>query len=201
MVDATGSGTLDKRDVVEALKAQLPLNADKLEAHFDELWNRWDSDGSGDLSLDELFTEKNGLLGYLKYLKGRSSEAPVNSDSSGGGETASEAELINFISSVSLTPDRTGNATSAVPPKQTPSLTMSSRLEWFQHFDVSRTGRLNKNELTTAINSSGGQVDRDMVAMLMMSCDLRSEGEVFEDEFMKQGGLAELLIASLGLGQ
>lgn len=187
MVDHVGNGTLDRRDVVEALKAQLPIKTDRLEAHFDDLWRRWDTDGSGDLSLDELFNPKNGLLEYLKMANERTSEVTP----------AQDDDLIDFFSVTGLNEISPSSSSAAAPPA--PALTMETRVEWFHHFDGSRTGHLDANELLLAINSCGGRVDSDTVAMLMMTCDLRNEGRVSEDEFLRSGGVAEVLIASLGL--
>ena len=70
LVALVSLGSLTRRDVVEALEATLPLNADELENRFDVLWQRWDENGDGDLSLDELFRPRDGLLDYLKLAKG-----------------------------------------------------------------------------------------------------------------------------------
>jgi hypothetical protein len=40
---------------------------------------------------------------------------------------------------------------------------------------------------------------RGQVAVLMTACDLRTSDRVDKDEFMRPGGLAEILAASLGI--
>ena len=42
MVDMDESKSLSKKEVVEVLKAQLPVNSDDLERHLDDLWANWD---------------------------------------------------------------------------------------------------------------------------------------------------------------
>jgi len=183
MVDFSSSGDLSKKDVAEALRAQLPINSDELDRRFDELWGRWDANGDGDLSLDELFRPKDGLLEYLRLAKGLCAPPPVPD----------------------ITKDKAG---------------------WFAHFDLSHTGQLSAAELCTGVNALATQraadaaaatseealltaaaaaaaattiVDTDTVAMLLLSCELRSEGHVDLDEFTRAGGIADVLIASLGL--
>lgn len=64
-MDKSGNGTLDKKDVVEALKAQLPINVRRLEEEFDIFWKEWDNDNTGDLSMANL----TYLIEYIRQLK------------------------------------------------------------------------------------------------------------------------------------
>eukprot|EP00658_Telonema_sp_P-2_P047664 TRINITY_DN3626_c0_g1_i2.p1 TRINITY_DN3626_c0_g1~~TRINITY_DN3626_c0_g1_i2.p1 ORF type:complete len:262 (-),score=63.01 TRINITY_DN3626_c0_g1_i2:368-1153(-) len=69
MVDLDGDGKLSRREVVEVLKAQLPVDVGLLEAVAmdpqSEMWRRWDPDGSGFIDEHELLAP-NGLIWYVQ---------------------------------------------------------------------------------------------------------------------------------------
>eukprot|EP00620_Florenciella_sp_RCC1587_P020677 CAMPEP_0182577580 /NCGR_PEP_ID=MMETSP1324-20130603/38231_1 /TAXON_ID=236786 /ORGANISM="Florenciella sp., Strain RCC1587" /LENGTH=165 /DNA_ID=CAMNT_0024793421 /DNA_START=80 /DNA_END=574 /DNA_ORIENTATION=+ len=79
LVDLDGNGTLSQKEVVEVLKAQLPIDADDLEESFGQLWNSWDKDKCGELSYDELMSH-NGLLSYLELAKDTRAAATAIAD-------------------------------------------------------------------------------------------------------------------------
>jgi Ca2+-binding EF-hand superfamily protein len=61
VVDWDGNGRLSKKEVVEALKAQLPLDYRRIDAEFDDPrsafnqhWRKWDRDGSGTIEPREV---------------------------------------------------------------------------------------------------------------------------------------------------
>jgi hypothetical protein len=78
--------------------------------------------------------------------------------------------------------------------------------QWFAHFDRTRTGSLDAHELCSGLNAArsgaaaGGvdALDPATVAMLMEACGLTG-GQCSLDEFTRPGGVAEMLVASLGL--
>lgn len=61
VVDNDGNGRLSKREIVEALKAQLPIDFRRLDAEVDDpssefsrYWREWDVDGSGSVEQREV---------------------------------------------------------------------------------------------------------------------------------------------------
>lgn len=64
LADHDGHPQLSKREVLNALKATLPLDYSHLEEEVDKQWGQWDPDGSGEISLAE-FKAPNGLLRYV----------------------------------------------------------------------------------------------------------------------------------------
>merc|ERR1711924_427520 len=68
VVDLDGDGKLSRREVVEVLKAQLPLDNAMLESiatdPASQMWERWDPDGSGFIDQAELVAE-GGLLQWV----------------------------------------------------------------------------------------------------------------------------------------
>jgi len=59
--DADGTGQLSRLEVTSVLLSQFPVDVDKLEAALPMLWERWDQNGSGKISLAE-FSSPNGML-------------------------------------------------------------------------------------------------------------------------------------------
>ncbi len=46
-------------------QATVKLDWREIERKADELWRRWDPDGSGGISMNEMMTPSTGLLAYL----------------------------------------------------------------------------------------------------------------------------------------
>jgi len=69
VVDIDGDGKLSRKEVIEVLKAQLPVDQAILDAVADdphsELWTRWDPDGSGFIDPEEMLSE-SGLIHYVR---------------------------------------------------------------------------------------------------------------------------------------
>lgn len=65
-VDFDQSNSLSKTEVLEVLKALLPLNVDALEKSIDNLWKQWDKDQSGEIDFEELCNPKTGLFVYVR---------------------------------------------------------------------------------------------------------------------------------------
>jgi len=65
--DVDGNKSLSRREVVEALKAQLPLDNDALERFLtDEAkWRTWDADGSGSIEFEEIMNKDRGLFAFV----------------------------------------------------------------------------------------------------------------------------------------
>ena len=65
-VDSDNSGFLSRTEVVDALKAQLPLDWERFEKEMvPEMWKRWDHNDDGKLTLEEL-KGKHGLLEWIQ---------------------------------------------------------------------------------------------------------------------------------------
>lgn len=68
VVDIDGDGKLSRKEVAEVLKAQLPIDNALLDVVVEdpqnELWQRWDSDGSGFVDENELM-KPGGLVQYV----------------------------------------------------------------------------------------------------------------------------------------
>ena len=68
-VDIDGDGRLSVLEVVECLKAQLPVDNSALDAAASDtnhwMWQQWDSDGSGFIERDELL-QPQGLAAYVR---------------------------------------------------------------------------------------------------------------------------------------
>ncbi|KAL1503392.1 hypothetical protein AB1Y20_011450 [Prymnesium parvum] len=74
-VDIDGDGKLSRREVVECLKAQLPIDNEALDKAVNDpthwMWQQWDKDGSGHIERDELLQDQ-GLASYIRTAYHRS---------------------------------------------------------------------------------------------------------------------------------
>mmetsp|Transcript_5483 Transcript_5483/g.17254 ORF Transcript_5483/g.17254 Transcript_5483/m.17254 type:complete len:321 (-) Transcript_5483:1544-2506(-) len=65
-IDVDGNGWLSRQEVLGALLASRPLDEDALERSLDHLWARWDANGDGRITHDEIFRPNDGLLAFAK---------------------------------------------------------------------------------------------------------------------------------------
>lgn len=67
-LDVDNDGTIDRKEAMFTLKAMLPVDRDGdwLVAHFDALWERWDENRDGRISLEEFIQPEAGLLAYVR---------------------------------------------------------------------------------------------------------------------------------------
>jgi Ca2+-binding EF-hand superfamily protein len=63
--DMDGDGSLNTREVFEILKAQFPVDHEKLEADLPRLWRRWDPSMDGQIQKHE-FLGPSGLLTFVR---------------------------------------------------------------------------------------------------------------------------------------
>ena len=72
LVDIDGDGHLSREEVVQALRALLPLDLSALDAatSSEEMWDAFDPDHSGTIELEELSC-RGGLLSYIQSTFGR----------------------------------------------------------------------------------------------------------------------------------
>jgi len=78
--DVDGDRKLSRLEVVEALKAQVPLDNAALDRFVtnDAAWREWDADGSGFIEYVEIMDESKGLLGFIKStFAGRQVDKPI----------------------------------------------------------------------------------------------------------------------------
>lgn len=79
VVDMDGDGKLSRKEVVEVLKAQLPIDYRRLEqeALKGDLWRMWDTNGNGFLEEQELLGDQ-GLVNYVAsvFQQGSPQSAP-----------------------------------------------------------------------------------------------------------------------------
>eukprot|EP00927_Polykrikos_kofoidii_P056864 TRINITY_DN50952_c0_g1_i1.p1 TRINITY_DN50952_c0_g1~~TRINITY_DN50952_c0_g1_i1.p1 ORF type:complete len:341 (+),score=63.70 TRINITY_DN50952_c0_g1_i1:137-1024(+) len=68
--DVDGDGRLSRDEIVEALKAQLPLDTAKVERlvrdNDADAWASWDADGSGFVEYNEIIRQDGGLLSFAQ---------------------------------------------------------------------------------------------------------------------------------------
>jgi len=197
LIDVDGNGSLSKAEVAEALKATLPVDVSELDKHLEELWKRWDVAGDGELSFDEIMAPAEGLMAYLQLAKNPDQLRQSLSFRDPGPPPAPSAPP-QFEASAPPpgTAAPTYNA-SSIPDIKT------NRRAWFQFWDTDKGGSLDSSELFQALSASLGPsgvvVEKAMVEMLVSMCDTKGTGSIDEAEFLASGGLAETLIASLGL--
>ncbi|CAN0459886.1 unnamed protein product [Ascophyllum nodosum] len=67
VVDVDQSGTIEKSELVDALKGMFPIDPDALERAINENWNTWDADGNGTLDASEF---RNLLAPFLEETMG-----------------------------------------------------------------------------------------------------------------------------------
>mmetsp|Transcript_6205 Transcript_6205/g.8153 ORF Transcript_6205/g.8153 Transcript_6205/m.8153 type:complete len:300 (+) Transcript_6205:239-1138(+) len=70
MVDYDGNGKLTKEEVVNIFSAQLDIDAGKLRETLSNLWARWDMDGDGVITVEEMLKPKKGLLDFVLNARG-----------------------------------------------------------------------------------------------------------------------------------
>ena len=66
VVDTDSDGQLGFEELLDGLKAQLALDWRKIDIDADNLWSKWDPDGSGTISKNEFLDPTRGVLAYLQ---------------------------------------------------------------------------------------------------------------------------------------
>jgi len=71
LVDLNHDGVLNKEEVLEVLKAQLPIDWRLLEQNIDTLFLTWDINGNGVVDEHELMNPENGIVAFVRKAFGR----------------------------------------------------------------------------------------------------------------------------------
>ncbi len=64
-LDSDNDGSLSYDEILDGLKAQIPLEWPQIECDVDAKWGRWDKNGDGTISKEEFFRPTDGFLAYL----------------------------------------------------------------------------------------------------------------------------------------
>jgi Ca2+-binding EF-hand superfamily protein len=65
VVDLNRDHRLSQKEVLEVMRAQLPVNCTILDEEFPSLFRKWDINGDGSLDANELLDPSRGLLTYI----------------------------------------------------------------------------------------------------------------------------------------
>ncbi|KAJ1449974.1 hypothetical protein M885DRAFT_489105 [Pelagophyceae sp. CCMP2097] len=194
LLDIDGSGLVDADDVLAALKAQLRVDEHELDEHWDELWTKFDLDGSGRLSFSELVEPERGLLSFLyKFVKASADEAAAALPASDAPPDRASPPL----------PPRDDYG--AVGPVSGPDIT-TSREDWFDFWDEDGSGALDESEILRAMvhsfNMRGQRAQvratTELVRSVLIACDVDGSSGISREEFLlPRVGLADVIIANL----
>lgn len=65
-LDLDGNNVLSQNEIIDGLKAVVPLSYTRIEQDAENLWVRWDADHNGTISIDEFSDPTNGVIAYLR---------------------------------------------------------------------------------------------------------------------------------------
>ena len=128
-VDVSGQGKLSRREVLNVLVTQYPIDLDRLEANLPTLWSKWDVDGSGFINREDFVDPERGLLNWVRV------------------------HLLNEVSTIDLSEAdavEPATPTPATPTPATPTRTRTPE-EWFHFCDDNNSGRLTRDQLVRAL--------------------------------------------------
>jgi hypothetical protein len=149
LVDIDGDGHLSREEVVQALRALLPLDLSALDAatSSEEMWDAFDPDHSGTIELEELSC-RGGLLSYIQSTFGRA--ASKVSPHHNLHHKPRHSTLLHHYSLEHNLPlfDR---ATSQVQVEVPIPDIATDRMAWFRFFDKDDSNSLDKDECVRAI--------------------------------------------------
>jgi hypothetical protein len=167
-MDMNRNGRLEMKEVTRAVAATLPVDVDVLEQVLPELWLTWGKTPQDSLSFKELLGPQ-GLLWQLQESSQQSGPRILHVSS----ETSPEFQ--------------------------------SNKFGWFTHWDVDGSGVLDREEVVRGLTKQfHSDLSRDVcskklrmrqvVEELWPKVDLDANGKITLHEFVKDDGLADLIL-------
>lgn len=172
LVDFDGNGGLNQVELLEILKATMDLDIHRLEQHLPQLFARFDTNGDGAIKYEEMMGP-DGLFFHLsEFRRNRSGQG-----------------------SDSLQPSR------RIPDIRT------DKEAWFRYWDEDRSAALGRVEVlrsfvkTFGFSANPGKLQElsTILEAIWHEFDSDGSGEIEMEEFCQPNGLADVIIANLGL--
>lgn len=171
--DSNSDGLLSQSDCIFGLSQTfITLDSNSASSLITALWSLFDTDSSGQLSMDE-FVKAGGLCDTL-------------------------LAQLNCITSVSTN--------HSVPPRPSATGALISDIsknprKWFQTFDGNNDGLLEKGDCIEGIRMTFETLDFETIRYLLDTLwpifDSDGSGSLTMDEFLKPGGLCEMILAQV----
>jgi Ca2+-binding EF-hand superfamily protein len=212
---------LSKLEVINGLKATLPLDYTHLESEVNNCWSIWDINNSNSISLEEFTRPNTGLLAYiLRHFQNHEPfsclycDQPISNKGGGVGVLCNEdgtRSCIHYFHSDCIKTQINNKNFSCLAcnhPYKFSKLVPNPRTDpagWFTIVDVNNDGKLNKTEVLEAIKSTlpvnwrrfEAQIfnDTDAESNLWKKWDHDNNGFICKSEFIipKKGLLDYLL--------
>jgi len=217
VVDTNGDGRLTQAEVLEIIKAQLPVDIAMLEGELPGMWCMWDLNHDGTISEQELMNPQSGLIAYVKAnIPVRAGIAPlpipvqvhvqpqpiqpVLPDAS--APNPNPLPINPAIAAIASSPNRVYYERDSI---KVPDI-RSNRNGWFAHFDYDNSHSLDKEEIVRGLvktlnqSSDAEQVRtvRGVVDAVWPIFDSDGSGSIGKSEFLApETGLADTIIASM----
>lgn len=168
LANADSNVELNKQEVINALKATIPLDYRHVEAEVDKNFSKWDLNNSGEISLQEFKDPSEGLLAYVVRNCQKHDPFPcckcnnqLSGDAAGVAvfytESRRACNCYIHAKCIPITGTDYRNCPSCqkqymhikiVPdPRHNPA-------EWFKIIDIDGDGKLNKEEVIYAVKST-----------------------------------------------
>jgi len=176
-VDVDRSGSLDQREVIEALGASFPLPRQELKLIIHDHWFEWDRDGNGVISLREMVSKSNdlrenfntedsnllsdnnmnsGMMGKQMITNPAAMRGNTKTFQSRGLQQFIKEYLVQYCNSM-MSRDNSNSSSDLrsalhflTNPDEIPSLESHPDL-WFEYWDSDNSGTLEYEELERAL--------------------------------------------------
>lgn len=201
-VDIDGDGRLSRMEVVECLKAQLPVDGPALDAALVDpthwMWQQWDVDGSGYIERRELLSEQ-GLAAYVRSAFERAADPDAIPDIHRDKEAWYRCAPRRALRRLELC---------ARAPSRSAEHHARARARRGRFWDEDNSGSLDKEEVVRALlktfrmTSDQHQVFqmRSTIDAIWPMFDDDGSGSIERNEFLRPNeGLADTIVATLGM--